>query len=188
MRIAKYLLLIVPALLALYVIAPYGDRCSGLAHALAWLGLTGVYAIIFFIQTGIDLYSLVVAKKRFDFVPLIITCIAGTLCTTFWEAKNMKPWTTVTLKGRLEAGDNRDAALTLYANGTFDAFTAYADWSCTNVGVYEWRRDTLVLLRSDLVGVTDSVFTSEYRLMLPDSSLVPVEDGFKPILRVTSTS
>ena len=184
MRTIKYLLLIIPALLALYVIAPYGDRCNGLAHALAWVLLAGVYAIIFLIQTGIDLYSFFATKKRFDLVPLIITCIAGILCTTFWEAKDTKPWTEVAHSGRVEVGDTRDAGLTLYANGTFDAFTAYADWACTNVGKYEWHRDTLLLLRADLVTVTDSVFTTRYHLTLPDSALVPVENGFKPILRV----
>ena len=188
MRIIKYLLLIVPASLALYVIAPYGDRCNGLAHALAWVLLAGVYAIVFLIQIGIDLYSFFAAKKRFDLVPLIITCIAGILCTTFWEAKNTKPWTEKVFEGRAEVGLTRDAVLVLYSNNSFDAFTAYADWSCTYVGTYEWQLDTLRLLRSDLTIVTDSAFTTAYRLSLPDSALVPIENGFKPILRMTPTS
>lgn len=185
MRLIKYLLLIVPAALALYVIAPYGDRCSGLAHVLAWMILAGMYVIIFLAQTSTGLYFRFSIKKRFDVVPLIITCIAGILCITFWRSENLKPWTEVAFKGRAEVGGTRYATLTLYTNGSFDANSAYADWSCTYVGTYEWKHDTLWLSRSDITSLTDSAFTTIYRLTLPDNALVPIEDSFKPILRLT---
>jgi len=188
MRVVKYLMLIVPAILVLYVDAPYGDRCSGLAHALAWLVLVGVYAFIFLVLTTIDLYFLFSIKKSFDLGPLIITCVAGILGITFWESRDAKPWTEKVYVGRVEETYTRDATLLLYADGSFDAQTAYADWSCTYVGPYEWRHDTLSLLRSDLTSLTDSAFTINYLLSLPDSSLLPLEVGFKPMLRLTPAS
>ena len=179
-RVLKYGLLILPAALSAYVIAPYGDRCSGLAHVLGWLVLVAIYAIIFLVVAGVDIYQYVKFKRRFDVVPFILTCVGGVITLAFWKLEDTKPWTDEVFTGRIEVGDLRGAGLTLYANGTFDAFSAYVDWACTYTGHYEWKGDKLTLLREDLPGLTDSVFTVNYRLA-PDSTLVPIENGFKPI-------
>ncbi len=180
-RAFKYSLLILLVALSAYVIAPYGDRCSGLAHVLGWLVLVAVYAIVFLVVSGVDLYQYVKFKRRFDFVPLMITGVGAVITWAFWKLEDKKPWTDEVFRGRVEVGDLRGAGLTLYANGTFDAFSAYVDWACTYTGRFEWKGDTLALLRDDLPTLTDSVFTINYRLVLSDSTLVPVENGFEPI-------
>lgn len=188
MRIAKYLLLIVPALLALYVIAPYGDRCNGLAHYLLWVLLVGIYAVVLLIQTGVDLYQLISNKRRFDFFPLCITCIAAMAYIAISPSECAKPWAAIVFDGRINYENLQDAGLTLYANGSFDAYSGHVESICTYVGTYKWQSDTLLLLRADLTRLTDSTFATTYYLRLPDSTLIPIEEGFKPIQRLVKNS
>ena len=188
MRVIKYLLLIVPALLALYVIAPYGDRCDGLAHYLLGMVLVVIYAVVLLIQTGVGLYELISNKKRFDFIPFGITFIAAIAYIGFSSSENAKPWTSMVFNGRVNYENLQDAGLRLYANGSFDAFYGHVESTCTYVGTYKWESDTLQLLRADLTRLTDSTFATTYHLQLPDSTLIPIDEGFRPIQRILPIS
>lgn len=181
-RALKYVLLIVPAFLASFIMAPYGDRCSGLAHAIAWMLIVCLYGIIFLTITAIDLYRTWRLGQRFDFVPIILTCVGAVINIAFIKSENAKPWTQKTLEGRIRAGDDRGCGLTLYKNGTFEVVNAYADWACTYAGHFEWHGDTLHLLRDDLSSATDSTFATQYYRDASDNSLAPVASGFEPIL------
>lgn len=187
-RALKYLLLIVPAGLSAYVIAPFGDRCSGLAHIIGWFMLVGVFFAVLLIETGVDLYRFIKLKKRYDFVPLIIAGATAFLTIAMFKLETWKPWTSEVFKGEVEVGDLRSAGLTLYANGTFNAYSAFVDYSCNYEGRYELTGDTLMLLREDLPDLTNRVFTTQYLLQLPDSSFSPVSGGFKPITIPSSHS
>ncbi|MEO8066221.1 MAG: hypothetical protein ABI599_00880 [Flavobacteriales bacterium] len=180
-KVLKYGLLLVPAVLALYVLAPIGDRCSGLAHALGALVLAAGYALIFLVITVLDVSRLLAGRKGYDLIPLIITCV---FIGAFWSLPawgDEKPWTRQVFSGQADVGDARSASLRLYANGTFSAQTAYADWSCTYTGRYEWENGTLTLLREDLPSLTDSAFTNMYRFAQSDSTWLPFAPGFASI-------
>jgi hypothetical protein len=185
-RALKYLLLIAPSALSIYVIAPFGDRCSGLAHVIGWFVLVGVFMAVLLIETCIDLYRLIKLKKPYDLIPIVIAGATALLTITMFKLETWKPWTNEVFKGQVKVGDLQSAGLTLYANGTFDAYSAFVDFSCNYEGRYELSNDTLTLLREDLPELTNGVFTTRYYLQLPDSTFSPVEGGFEPILNRSS--
>ncbi len=186
MRLIKYLLLFVPAVLSLYVIAPFGDRCSGLAHIIGWVIFAGLFTVALLVLTGIGLYKKFKSKERFDFIPLSIAVFLVVGTVLMFKLETWKPWTKEVFRGQVEVGDLRSAGLTLYANGSFDAYTAYVDYSCNYGGAYKLMGDTLVLQREDLPSLSNNVFSTKYLLHLPDSTFNSIEDGFEPILKPRS--
>ncbi|HRF78637.1 MAG TPA: hypothetical protein PL070_00990 [Flavobacteriales bacterium] len=175
-----------PAVLSLYLIAPFGDRCSGLAHIIGWILLAGLFTVVLLVEMGVDLYKRVKLKQRFDFVPLIIAFFFATATSLIFKLETWKPWTEEVFRGQVEVGDLRSAGLTLYANGTFNAYSAFVDYSCNYSGDYSLNGDTLSLFREDLPSVTNNVFSTRYLLRLPDSSFTSLENGFEPILKPRS--
>ncbi|HRH38329.1 MAG TPA: hypothetical protein PK760_08295 [Flavobacteriales bacterium] len=182
----KYLLLVIPAAFSIYLIAPFGDRCSGLVEMMEWFILAGVFLILMVIVTGIDLYRFYKLKRRYDVIPPAIALLAGAVTVFFLKLEGRKPWTNEVFRGQVEVGDLRSAGITLYANGTFDANTAYVEFSCNYRGTYTMNGDTLLLLREELPRLTDSVFTTRYLLCLPDSDFRPTEVGFVSIQKSPS--
>lgn len=180
-KAVKYGILLVSSLSALYIIAPIGDSCSGLAHVTGWMLLAMIYVVAFLGFTGIDIYRSVRHRVRFDLVPLFITCLF--VVATYWVFKIEAewPWKEEVLRGRIEVGDLRAAGLVLYTDGTFKAHTAYVDHGCTYWGGYSWRSDTLLLLRTDLAELTNGTFTTNYCHRPQDNMLMPVGENVAPI-------
>ncbi|NJM80604.1 MAG: hypothetical protein HC854_15110 [Flavobacterium sp.] len=71
--------------------------------------------------------------------------------------------------------------LILYNDNTFEATHNYADFSCTYVGDYEIKQETLVLLRNTIITDTDSLFTYKYKFNSPKSKLIPFSNKFELI-------
>jgi hypothetical protein len=183
MQLLRNILLLALAVLALYVIAPLGDRCTGLEHIFGGLLLAGLVIVVLLVLTAIGLYKKFKSKERFDLFPLAIAIFLVVGMVLMFKLETWKPWAQEVYRGRVEVGDLRAAGLILYTNGTFDTYSDYLDYSCHYGGSYTLMGDTLVLHRADLPSLSNNVFSTKYLLHLPDSTFNSIEDGFEPILK-----
>ncbi len=163
-------------------IIPIGDYCGGLISVLNFFVFAGLLGLSLLIITIVDLIQLRRKKKKFDFIPLILTLGFGISFFVIFENKEHKFWTNQTLAGMvLKDGTPKSGALRLYENGSFAATYYHADYSCTFQGDYELNQNRLVLKRDDLVTQTDSLFATEYLLIRKDSMLKPTNENFEKI-------
>ena len=75
----------------------------------------------------------------------------------------------------------RPGTLVLYENGTFAASFQEYEHSCTYQGPYELKHDTLILKRTDLSELTDSLFTTTYWINKNDSVLKAIDPRFPTV-------
>ncbi|MEO8589899.1 MAG: hypothetical protein ABI432_11050 [Flavobacteriales bacterium] len=176
-RALKYALLIVPGAMAIYIIVPIGDHCSGLARSLGWLLCVMVYLIcLAFTGSGSK------SGSRSDPVPLLITCaFVGLNYFIFSAEYGEKPWSRKVMTGWIGPEDAKRAGLALYTDGTFTAHIGYVDHGCTYTGDYTLANDTLKLLRQDISQMTHGMFAPAYRLFLPGSLLQPIDMKYEPV-------
>ncbi len=129
--------------------------------------------------------NLIRIKKKngkFDFIPLILVLIFGTVWYLIIDLPDKKFWTEKSLIGFIETeGTPKSGTLELFKNGSFGASYHRADYSCTYQGNYEIIDNRLVLKRTDLTELTDKVFTTEYLINRKDSILKPIKNGFMEI-------
>lgn len=179
-KIIKYSII---SLIGIYLISqllPIGDYCSGLGNFINTLFIAGVLVLIVFILAIINLIQ--IKKRRFDFVPLIIAFFFITISYFLTDMYDKKFWTKKSLIGLIQIeGTPKSGTLELFTNGSFGASYHYADYSCTFQGDYEIIDNRLILKRTDLTELTDTVFTTEYLINRKDSILKPMKDGFKKI-------
>lgn len=118
-------------------------------------------------------------NKKFDFIPLILVLIFGTIWYLIIDMPNKKFWTEKALVGFIEIeGTPKSGTLELFKNGSFGASYRQADYRCTYQGEYKIIDNQLILDRAELSQLTDEVFTTEYLINQKDSILKPIKDGF----------
>ena len=129
--------------------------------------------------------NLIRIKKKnvkFDFIPLILVLIFGTVWYLIIDLPDKKFWTEKSLIGFIEMeGTPKSGTLELFKNGSFGASYHRADYSCTYQGNYEIIDNRLVLKRTDLTELTDKVFTTEYLINRKGNVLKPMKNGFMEI-------
>jgi len=158
---------------------PIGDYCSGLGNFLSSLFLIGLLILTVFILAIRNLIRIKKEKGKFDFIPLILVLLFATTWYFLTGMTDKKFWTDKSLVGFVEIdGTPKSGTLELFKNGSFGASYHRADYSCTYQGDYEIVDNQLILKRTDLIELTDKVFTTEYLINQKDSILKPVENGF----------
>ena len=166
----------------IYQFLPIGDYCSGLLNFFNSLVLIGLLILIVFILAIRNLIRIKKRKEKFDFIPIILVLIFGTIWYFIIDMPDKKFWTEKSLVGFIEIeGTPKSGTLELFKNGSFGASYHRADYSCTYQGNYEIIDNRLILKRNNLTELTDKVFTTEYLINRKDSILKPMENGFMEI-------
>ncbi len=78
-------------------------------------------------------------------------------------------------------GTPKSGTLVLFKNGSFGASYHHADYSCTYQGDYEIIDNQLILKRTDIMELTDSIFTTKYLINRKNGVLKPTENEFLKI-------
>ncbi len=181
-NLAKYGIISIIGIILIYQFLPIGDYCSGLLNFLNSLFLIGLLIIILLILTIRNLIRIKKKNGKFDFIPLILVLIFGTVWYLIIDLPDKKFWTEKSLIGFIEMEETpKSGTLELFKNGSFGASYHRADYSCTYQGNYEIIDNRLVLKRTDLTELTDKVFTTEYLINRKDSILKPIKNGFMEI-------
>lgn len=177
-ELIKYLCLLIPGLLALYIWLPIGDYSSGIAHGLGFVFFELLFLLIFII---IIVTQIVRAKKiKFDYTPVIIFLIQGLLVYFSFTMEGRKFWTWQILAAETENEVSlpKIGRLTLYKNKSFSATRVQTDYSNTYQGNYTISNDTLYLHRKDLPKITEGLFTTIYLINQKDKTITPPEGNF----------
>lgn len=165
-----------------YQFLPVGDYCKGLINYLRSLFLIGLLLLSVFIFTYLSLTYR--RYKSCDFFPLLIALTFGILWYILLNQTEKKFWTQKTLVGKVHIEwIRKHGTLKLFKNGSFAATRHHADYSCTFQGNYTIHDKILTLNRTELVTLTDSIFTTTYTIS--DSVLTPKVNGFKTIRIIT---
>lgn len=181
-KLIQYLLLIFLGIAMNYHFIPIGDYCRGLLGALYLFFFGSLFLIVFAIIISINLYKKIKNKKKFDIIPMLIFVFFGLMLFGLLKLNYHKFWTQKVLVGVISYQDKPNSGiLKLYANSTFDVTLSTADYSCTYVGIYEFRQDTILLLREDLENETDKLFTSRYIISEAEKILKPLDEEFSEI-------
>lgn len=139
----------------------FGDGCWGMADGLMTLVLILFYTISFII---------IIATSESSLLPSITTLVVIILVAIVSNAEKFESATI------LSAVDEGDSSLTLRENNTFTIQQQAIEWSCYYNGSYAISGDTLVLLRSDILLKTDSLFVSKYLIDRQGGILLPLEN------------
>ena len=141
----------------------------------------GLFILAFIIFLIFDIIRLTKFKKKFDFVTIIFFIVFILSDSLILYAANEKFWKKKELVGKVESENMEIGRLILYRNGTFDAKTLYIEAQCTYGGEYTLKNKILTLNRNDLEEKTEKTFTTEYKLDLEDSVLIPKDSLFLKI-------
>ena len=181
-NLVKYGVISVIGIILIYQFLPIGDYCTGLLNFLNSLVLSGLLILIVFILSIRNLIRIKKKKEKFNFIPIILVLIFGTIWYFIIDMPDKKFWTEKSLIGIIEIeGTPKSGTLELFKNNSFSASYHRADYSCTYQGDYEIIDNRLILKRSDLTELTDRVFTTEYSINKKDSILIPMKNGFTKI-------
>lgn len=135
--------------------------------------------LILSISNGIQVFK---KKAKFDFLLILIFLFFVITESLLMQLDHKKFWLKSIWVGSIQFEDRpKSGVLFLYKNNSFEATHNYADFSCTYLGDYEIKQDTLVLLRNTIISDTDSLFTNEYKFNAPKSKLIPFSNKFKVI-------
>jgi len=179
----KYGILAILGVFAVYQIFPieFGDYCVGLEKIMAFLFYCGLFSFGFLYFLLIDLILTITKKIKFDYIPCVILGVFIAVSLLFFQIENKKFWTKKTLIGYMfDSSEIIEAYLVLYENNTFSA-RKYRNRCCTYQGKYSIKQDTLILKRDDLPELTDKLFCNKYLIHQIDSTLIPLENGYKII-------
>ncbi|WP_370477556.1 hypothetical protein [Tamlana flava] len=148
-------------------------------NSLVLFGLLLIIVLIIAIQ---NLILIKRRKKKFDFIPLVLFLFFGVLWYFLVEMPYKKFWTQKTMVGFVEKeGTPKSGTLVLFKNGSFGASYHHADYSCTYQGDYEIIDNQLILKRTDIMELTDSIFTTKYLINRKNGVLKPTENEFLKI-------
>ncbi|VXB83473.1 membrane hypothetical protein [Flavobacterium sp. 9AF] len=182
MKQLKYIALCVFGFLFIKHYFPFGDYCKGLFEGLKFILFGGLFLVLFLILSIQNVIQVVRRKVKIDF-KIYLIFIFFIISQLFLEKiGNKKLWTSITWSGSIQMeGKPQNGILSLYKNNTFEATHNYADFSCTFVGDFEMYKDTLYLLRNDIIIETDSLFTNRYVFNTTKTKLIPYFPKFKII-------
>ena len=176
-KIIKYLSLLIPGLLALYILLPIGDCSSGIAHGLGFVFFELIFILIFIV---IIIIQIVKAKNiKFDYIPIGIFFIQSLLLYLSFTSKDRKFWTVPVITAKIDDKNiHRSSSLTLYKNNSFNAKHRFVDFSHSYQGSYTISNDTLYLEREDLPQITEGLFTTIYLINQKDKTITPIDRNF----------
>ena len=181
-KIIKYGIVSLIGAILIYQFLPIGDYCSGLLNFINSLVLFGLLVIVVLILVIQNLLIIKRKKGKFDFIPLVLFLFFGALWYFLVDIPNKKFWAQKTIIGFVaKEGTPDSGTLVLFKNGSFGASHHHADYSCTYQGDYEIIDNRLILKRTDLMELTDSIFTTEYLINRKDGVLKPTENAFLEI-------
>ncbi|NHN27548.1 hypothetical protein FIA58_017855 [Flavobacterium jejuense] len=171
----KYIALIVFGILLIKNYFPFGDYCKGFIQGLQLILFGGIFVLLFSILTVVNLFQVFKKRAKFDIVPMLIFILFSMSLIFLMELDHKKFWVKSTWKGSIQFEDRpQSGMLFLYKNNTFEATHNYADFSCTYVGDYEIKQDTLLLIRETIITDTDSLFANVYVFNTNKTKLIPI--------------
>ena len=181
----KYGILAILGVFAVYQIFPIrvGDYCAGLMNAIMFVFLGGLFLFSFLVFIVIDLIRTIKNKVKFDYIPCIFLIVFIAVNFLSFQIKTEKFWTKPILTGYVVLGEDLFSAehLILYENKTFAIKKRQPEFTCTYQGKYSIKQDTLILKRDDLSELTNKLFCNKYLIHQIDSTLIPLENGYKII-------
>jgi len=184
-KITKYGLLTILGVFAVYQVFPIriGDYREGMINGIAFMFFGSLFLCCFSIFLLIDLVRTMKKKIKFDYIPCVFLCVFIAINLLSFQFKNDKFWTETILIGNVVLDEDLFSGerLILYKNKTFSVKTKYPEYSCTYQGKYSIKQDTLILKRNDLSKLTDNLFCTKYLIRQTDSTLIPIEKGYKII-------
>ncbi len=172
----KHLLLIAFAILPFLSLIHIDDYCFGVADLLIIAGLTIVLFIAFIVMTFYDLYNLSIKKLQFNFIPLLIVAVFS--ISLFIGIKYQGKFL---FKNQLHSfknviSEDNFTKIILFTNNSFELRVSSIEETCTQKGIYHFKKDSLFLNKGDK-SFNDSVFDSIYyfnknkKLLIPENSV-----------------
>lgn len=184
LKFLKYLVLVVFGILLIKNYFPFGDYCKGLIQGIQLIFFGGLFVVLFSVFTIVNLFQVYKKTAKFEVVPIFIFAFFSLSLVLLMKLNHEKFWVKSIWEGSIQFEDKpQNGVLFLFKNNTFEATNNYADFSCTYVGNYEIKNDTLHLKRDNIITETDSLFTNWYLFNDENQELLPINKSFTIIKR-----
>nr|WP_322626181.1 hypothetical protein [uncultured Flavobacterium sp.] len=181
-RFVGYILYTLLALFLLSIIIPIGDHNFNGYSDIGRFLIFVVFTLTFLVVLGRDFYKIYKKKgtlSRYPLVVFLIVCLSGILVSLGTYGKF---WTSVYAEGEINYSQyHKEGALVLFKNGSFQVRLMAPCWARAYSGDYEIKNDTLILLRPDLIKITDGSFCNKYKMNARHSLLTPLQKGFPEV-------
>ncbi|MFP9099338.1 hypothetical protein ACLI09_09810 [Flavobacterium sp. RHBU_24] len=172
----SYCIFISLCLFGVWVIAPVGDYSIGVYTNFVFYFIAVIILIMALIWITKNIYLAIKGRKEADFivpVTLISFLSLSKLILNSGDG-NGKFWINPIMEIETTSPVRYGGNLTLYKNETFVAKTHWNHGSDAYQGDYTIKNDTLYLNRSDILKITDSIFTNTYYISRSKLQLVPL--------------
>lgn len=135
-----------------------GDGCIGMPEGIWFILLSIVYLLALTIVLTTSLIRYYKRKGKFNFYPLLATCIVVFSVILSSKSEIFESPTS------LYAATMDGHSLTLRDNNTFEIQIREIEWSCFYKGTYNIENDIITLSKSNIEELTNGVFINIYKI------------------------